>query len=758
MALATQRSLEGYAVCVMIATIGVLFVWKYGFFPIIKNFLDGAIGYSGLGNTGCPCDILNFGATLMDLKVLENTSVLKKLFFINLFFALFLVPLGSLAKHMEKNKNNFINISTCSDLQNMSANLSGQYILTTDIDCTGVDFSPIGNFSNGFSGSLDGANHKISNLSIAKSNTDYVGLFGYTYNASIQNIILDNIKIIGRNDVGSLIGWGSASVISNVKIEQGTVSDTGQYDVGGLIGVLDASSNPSGVSQCSSAVTVDAINAQEVGGLIGRIVAGVTVENSNATGNVTGSANVGGLIGIAYAPTLTIRNSYATGTVTSSENTGGLIGELFGTGVVDRCYATGNVTGNNKQGGLIGVIVSYGSNGGSIINSYATGAVSGATNFTGGLIGYNDLGTTFYVTNNYSTGAVRGNASVGGLIGGGSSNVTSSYWDMQTSGQPTSFGGTGRMTVEMYQQATYTGWDFTNVWNINELKSYPWLRTSGKEIQSCVELQAMSQNLNDNYKLVTDIDCTDISFLPVGTYQKPFTGSLDGNRHIIYNLTIKSDQPYIGLFGATQSARISDLALKNVNIQAQKSTGSLIGFAFGGTQIVNVSVYGLMEASIDADYLGGLVGVLSDGSIDRSLAAVTITAPSCHYVGGLVGQNHGQISNSYALGAVTASEIVGGLVGDNSGTIINTYSTGKVDGVNSVGGLIGSNSGSSVISSYWDTQTSGQLSSSGGVGKVTTDMYNQSTYVNWDFSSVWSILDLYTYPWLKNQVSQPKKR
>ncbi len=95
----------------------------------------------------------------------------------------------------------------------------------------------------------------------------------------------------------------------------------------------------------------------------------------------------------------------------------------------------------------------------------------------GGLVRRN-YGT---VSGCYSTGSVLGGGGggyVGGLVGynddGGT--VSSSYWDVEASGQSSSAGGVGKTTAEMKQEATYTGWDFANVWDIVEGQSYPYLR------------------------------------------------------------------------------------------------------------------------------------------------------------------------------------------------------------------------------------------------------------------------------------------
>lgn len=136
-------------------------------------------------------------------------------------------------------------------------------------------------------------------------------------------------------------------------------------------------------------------------------------------------------------------------------------------------YTTGSVTGTGDPvGGLVGLARSSTT----ITNSYATGEVTGTDN-TGGLVGYAYKST---ITNSYATGSVSGTEdSTGGLVGlaDSSSTVTNSYWNKDTTGQSMSAGGgTGKSTEEMQKEETYIGWDFGEIWQINEGKSYPTLR------------------------------------------------------------------------------------------------------------------------------------------------------------------------------------------------------------------------------------------------------------------------------------------
>jgi hypothetical protein len=176
--------------------------------------------------------------------------------------------------------------------------------------------------------------------------------------------------------------------------------------------------------------------------------------------------NVGVIQGIGVV------NGNVTGYAGVSSLTGG------NEGIVSTSYSTGNVNGTGWVGGLVG------SNAGVVGNSYSTGHVTGKES-VGGLVGDNLHGTVF---NSYSTGGVTGNLSVGGLVGNNTGAVNNSFWDIQTSGQATSAGGTGKTTAEMKNIATFSGasWNITAVadsgtrnpsyiWNIVNDMTYPFL-------------------------------------------------------------------------------------------------------------------------------------------------------------------------------------------------------------------------------------------------------------------------------------------
>jgi hypothetical protein len=162
----------------------------------------------------------------------------------------------------------------------------------------------------------------------------------------------------------------------------------------------------------------------------------------------------------------------------------------FSRGTVSDSYASGTVVGNVYVGGLVG------QSAGTVNNSYSIANVTG-TSGVGGLVGAN--GGMIYagtVTNSYSTGNVTGYEYVGGLVGKNQGSwpgedfhgtVSNSFWEIETSGQTGSDGGTGKNTTQMQDIITFSdaGWNITAValnetiptyiWNIVNNVTYPFL-------------------------------------------------------------------------------------------------------------------------------------------------------------------------------------------------------------------------------------------------------------------------------------------
>lgn len=355
--------------------------------------------------------------------------------------------------------------ATGTDLQGISGNLGGRYVLGADIDASatsgwnsGAGFSPLGP-SNlvQFTGTLDGLGHTISGLTINRPTGTYVGLFGYVgVSGRINNLGLIGGSVAGQTKVGALAGWNSGNINN---------------------------------SHASTTVTG---TSSEAGGLVGTSQG--EIRNSHATGAVSGGLAVGGLVGWGQG---VISDSYATtGTVTASNSrAGGLVGYMLNSGTISRSYSSRNVISTSADvGGLVGYWDSNGTVAAAINNSYATGTVTGTSN-VGGLVGHK-LNGQGVINNSYATGVVTGTSNQGGLVGlwGAGTAINNSFWNSTTTGQATSSGGgTGMTTAQMQQQANFSSataangnvnpnWDFTTVWRIYDGHTYPLLKAFMKAV------------------------------------------------------------------------------------------------------------------------------------------------------------------------------------------------------------------------------------------------------------------------------------
>ncbi|GAO28918.1 large exoprotein [Geofilum rubicundum JCM 15548] len=282
----------------------------------------------------------------------------------------------------------------------------------------GALWEPIGVGAERFESQLEGNGFAIRGLAINRPTENSLGLFFAIGNdGAIQNLKIftdDVVGIVGQDYMGVLSGWVDMSYM-DIYIKNVEVS-------GKVTG------------------------RNYVGGVFGLINMGRNIEHLSAHVNVTGVDFVGGLIGYSGIP-------------------------------LSRCFTTGSVQGENYVGGLVGrnrLDEEFWMEDGRIIDSYSTCSVSGNLG-VGGLVGLNEGA----VVRSYASGAVSGMTEVGGLFGSGmDTHVSDSFWNTETTGVSVSLGGIGISSGQMRDQATFTGWDFENVWTSlsGENRSFPYFK------------------------------------------------------------------------------------------------------------------------------------------------------------------------------------------------------------------------------------------------------------------------------------------
>lgn len=349
-------------------------------------------------------------------------------------------------------------VSNADDLAEVSG--SSYYKLTNDIDLTewiavnapSQGWIPIANFN----GVFDGANYTIKGLMINR-NSDNVGLFGYcAYDECvIKNVSIINPQIKGGNYVGTIAG--SADHIENCHVIGGSIEGTNY--VGGIAGVLNTED-----------FALNDYNADESHSF--------AIKQSSASVNIFAVSHVGGIVGATHSST------YAHSWV-------GSIYRHTGSATVTNCYFNGRIVATgNSVGGIVGgnYMAAY-------LSPYGT---------------FDYCKEIAYVTSNYARGSVTGISNVGGIVGNNCLNTEKNVCILDTlSAREASYRiskdakgdnrawnqtviiqgrrdvavddspaqGTSAVLSTLRRMATYEnmGWDFYNIWDIQQGESFPYL-------------------------------------------------------------------------------------------------------------------------------------------------------------------------------------------------------------------------------------------------------------------------------------------
>jgi hypothetical protein len=443
---------------------------------------------------------------------------------------------------------------------------------------------------------------------------------------------------------------------------------------------------------------------------------------------------------------LGITNCYIKG----AEYAGGLAGNITYT-EIQMCYTTGEIYNTASYiGGLVGR--NYSSS--QIKNSYSRASVtcnaSGYAHYSGGFAGY----SAAYIENCYSTGDVTSTRSgIGGFTGTGGYNGAwfGSFWDTETSGYTTSGVGTGKTTDEMKADSTFknVGWNFDLVWAIDEdiNDGYPYIDdrtipvTNGIEptdtdsdgyynISSLAHLVWLSERDSTwdwNLELDNDIDASDTyywenleGFSPIGNANTSFVGKIDGNDYVIDSLYIRRiNTSFIAFIGrATYGSEITNLGVTNCSIYGYDYVGAIGGY-FESCIIKKCFSTGEVISNGDNGYVAGLLGGCRSNRIENSFSHTSV-------------QYKGSDNYPYLSGFTNSTYYT------QHSVIKNCYSTGEIIGNGNGDGFSSYHYSENC---FWDTLTSGQSSSNGGTGKTTSQMKNDSTFLdaNWNFNVIWAI-------------------
>lgn len=215
--------------------------------------------------------------------------------------------------------------------------------------------------------------------------------------------------------------------------------------------------------------------------------------------------------------------------------------------------------------------------------------------------------------------------------------------------------------------------------SVTENKAY------SKEIWNLSQLNAVRYHLDKDFYIMSDIEVGD--WTPIGTKDKPFTGSIVGVSGTLTKINCSdSNIEYAGLFGYVDGATISNITVKDSTFNGI-NVGSIIGG--GNATIENCYV---TNSQISANTTaGGIAGILDNMSVsegnrvkDCDIMSTSINS-GLAYVGGIVGKlndsvlNNGKVLTTSIKHASSAHGYVGGIVGYNSNSgITNVTADGII--------------------------------------------------------------------------------
>ena len=343
-----------------------------------------------------------------------------------------------------------IHVSSWTDLYNMRNDLSAtaKYVLlrslrTTDADYVGIGDSwiPLGENVVVAECQFDMNGFTIEGLTVTGGESSGKGLFyqgKFTFSVSIgtfDDASISNDARSGRKGVvvGHILPFSPGWSIRNIKI-------------------INSEINVGGTTVTNGAV-VGVVGSVGGGGADGSATDGV-IENCSVINCTIGGINYnGGIAGWLRGGTIrrcNVRDTIINPGSYETTYSGGICHAL-GSSLVEDCYVDGISFSGDRA-------------------SYSGGIASSTTGAVGRTVRRCWVGSVSY--NCTSPGGYRRAI----VVYAGSANVSDCFYDVDRYAWEDGGGGTAKTTAEMYQQATFTNWDFDDVWYIQEGEDYPRLR------------------------------------------------------------------------------------------------------------------------------------------------------------------------------------------------------------------------------------------------------------------------------------------
>lgn len=546
-------------------------------------------------------------------------------------------------------------------------------------------------------------------LATSKDATYIGGIIGKDDGAGVGNIIIENYIYSGKIEINvnqhQYIGGITGVVPSKKTIKncefRGTITGVGNQEdyykdyqgkdvltsskvggVGGLAGVnqgtiyLNEVVNKKNHYSSNSLNDSEAVNSvsgtSNVGGIVGLGAGGSSLVYNKTTkdvetdyiinlNSVNGMVNVGGTYGKLERSKNEIVSGFKNaGVVSGGLNVGGVIGQTSGSLSITDCIntASGNIAPNSdKSQNLGGIVGDIGTSVKNITNCYNNGTMSlmdTNTSFSsvinvGGIIGNGGNGSDrVNVSSCYNLGSIRvGTKAVGGIFG----NSSGANFDLCDNGEENN-SNSGSITTNASNIGGIVG-SLTGVATKKDISNNDIFVDDKEKLEQVLDM------ITNCYNYGTITVTIDTGYMGIGG----IVGNTSGNTN------------YTAISSSHNKGNILVNGLEKLNIMNNTNygVGGIVGYAFGFMKVQECT----NEGNVSAAYLaqvGGIIGALKSQNNNN-------------YIGSISG------CKNEPSAVVSGGGDIGGIIGRQEGgeflTVSGNYNNGKVSGFMNIGGILG---------------------------------------------------------------------
>ena len=332
---------------------------------------------------------------------------------------------------------------------------------------------------------------------------------------------------------------------------------------------------------------------------------------------------------------------------------------------------------------------------------------------------------------------------------------------------------------EMWDEENFAGFDFVNIWAIEDGFNYPrfiyelptelggdsavWDGTvaegfAGGEgtknkpylIENAAQLAYFAKTVNEgnsyagkyikldneiilNRKDVPNWTLNASPWTPIGA-DSPFEGYFDGDDYTIRGVYIDSVRFNLGIFGQNKGT-VVNLGVEPYYFRGYFNVAAVVAHNDGG--LVDNSynlgdIYGCM-------FIGGVVGLNEEGTVRYCYNEGAVFGYKVS--GGVAGNMHfSMLRDCYNLGAVSGYSTVGGIFGYSYLSHTDScYNRGTVTASDYFGGIAGDNEASTLVNCYYLDTTVSDPTNDFGKALTEAQMLQKDSYEGFDFEAIWDI-------------------